>query len=125
MAEHNIQSQILLACGNGNVRLFRNNVGMGWMGGPIERRGGDIILHNPRPLHAGLCKGSADLIGWKTVTITPDMVGQKIAMFVSLEVKDTKGRARPEQQIWYDMVRSMGGIAVIAHSVEEATEKLK
>lgn len=126
MSEHGIQSQIQLALSRDDVRLFRNNVGTGWVGGPISRtRDGAIVLQHPRPLHAGLCKGSADLIGWKSVTVTPDMVGEKLAVFLSVEVKDTRGKPRPEQTIWYDNVRLAGGIAIIAHSVEEAKEKLK
>lgn len=139
MSEHGIQSQIQLALSRGDVRLFRNNVGTGWVGKIVTAHGvlawvaaklsttiGNIkILMFPRPLHAGLITGSADLIGWKTVTVTPDMVGQKLAVFMSVEVKDTNGRPRPEQIIWYDNVRLAGGIAIIAHSVEEAKEKVK
>jgi len=68
----------------------------------------------------GLCKGSADLIGWKQVTITPDMVGQKVAVFASIEVKTPTGRLTPEQQIWLDAVQAAGGVAGIARSVEDA-----
>ncbi len=126
MSEHGIQSDIQLALSRGDVRLFRNNVGTGWVGGPTSRtRDGAVVLKNPRPLHAGLVRGSADLIGWKSVTVTPDMVGQKLAVFLSVEVKDTNGRPRPEQIIWYDNVRLAGGIAIIVHSVDEAKDKLK
>jgi hypothetical protein len=68
----------------------------------------------------GLCKGSADLIGWKQVTITPDMVGQKVAVFASIEVKTPTGRLTPEQQIWLGAVQAAGGVAGIARSVEDA-----
>jgi hypothetical protein len=68
----------------------------------------------------GLCKGSADLIGWRTVTVTPDMVGQRIAVFTSIEVKTPTGRLRPEQQQWLDAVQAAGGIAGVARSVEDA-----
>ena len=68
----------------------------------------------------GLCKGSADLIGWRTVTITPDMVGQQVAVFLSIEVKTPTGRIRPEQQQWLETVQAAGGIAGVARSVEDA-----
>jgi len=68
----------------------------------------------------GLCKGSADLIGWRTVTITPEMVGQQVAVFTSIEVKSERGRLAAEQQQWLDAVLSAGGIAGVARSVEDA-----
>ena len=68
----------------------------------------------------GLCKGSADLIGYRTITITPDMVGQQVAAFLSIEVKTPTGRIRPEQQAWLDTIQAAGGIAGVARSVEDA-----
>lgn len=107
MTEQQIQQDIRLACGKGNCRLFRNNTGS---------------LKDPsgRPVQFGLCKGSADLIGWKQLTITPDMVGQKVAVFASIEVKTPTGRVRPEQQQWLKAVQAAGGVAGIARSVEDA-----
>ena len=67
----------------------------------------------------GLCKGSADLIGWRTVTITPEMVGQQVAVFTSIEVKSATGRLRSEQQQWLDAVQKAGGIAAVARSVAD------
>ena len=72
----------------------------------------------------GLARGSADLIGLRTVTITPEMVGQQVAVFTSIEVKTAKGRATAEQQNWLHMVRSLGGIAGIARSVRDAENLL-
>ena len=68
----------------------------------------------------GLCKGSADLIGYRTITITPDMVGQQVAVFLSIEVKTPTGRIRPEQQAWMETIQAAGGIAGVARSVEDA-----
>ena len=98
---------------NPDIRLFRNNVGMGWCGKVVIYQGDRIILRNPRPLQAGLHKGSADLIGWKTVTVTPEMVGQKLAVFLSVEVKTQKGRLSAEQKTWLKNVSEAGGIALV------------
>ena len=107
MTEQQIQQHIRLACGKGDCRLFRNNTGT-------------LKDANGRPVQFGLCKGSADLIGWRTIAITPDMVGQQVAIFLSIEVKTPNGRLRPEQQQWLDAVQAAGGMAGIARSVEDA-----
>ena len=109
--ETTLQQQIRLAIGTRpDLRLFRNNTGTL----PDPRTG--------RPVQFGLARGSADLIGLRTVTITPDMVGQQVAVFTSIEVKTPKGRPTAEQQNWLNMVRSLGGIAGIARSVRDANE---
>ena len=132
-SEKDTQSRILLACGRGDTRLFRQNVGQGWQGTRdliAENRikamgGGDVVvLRNPRPLIAGLCKGSSDLIGWRTVEVTPDMVGQRLAVFAAIEVKSATGRPTPEQTAFLAAVRDAGGVACVARSVEDAQRAL-
>lgn len=113
MTERSIQTRILLAIGKRpDIRLFRNNTGQGWQGQTV-RDGAKLIIMNPRPLMAGLHKGSSDLIGWKTVEITPDMVGQKLAVFCAVEVKTGSGRTTAEQDNFLQAVRDAGGIGVI------------
>jgi hypothetical protein len=110
-SEQQIQQEIRIACSTGNTRLFRNNTGT-------------LKDANGRPVQFGLCKGSADLIGWRTVTITPEMVGTQVAVFTSIEVKTATGRLRPEQQQWLDAVQAAGGIAGVARSVSDAERLL-
>jgi hypothetical protein len=113
MTERNIQTRILLATGkHPNIRLFRNNTGQGWQG-QTQRDGAKLIITNPRPLMAGLHKGSSDLIGWKTVEITPDMIGQHVAVFCAVEVKTGSGRTTAEQEQFLQAVRDAGGIGVV------------
>jgi hypothetical protein len=108
-AETTLQQQIRLALGtNPQTRLFRNQVGSL----PDPRTG--------RLVTFGLAKGSADLIGWRTITVTPDMVGQQIAVFTSIEVKTPTGRVRPDQTAWLSAVQAAGGIAGVARSVPDA-----
>lgn len=110
-AETKIQQEIRLGLGTrDDVRLFRNQVGQL----PDPRTG--------RPVQFGLAKGSADLVGWKTVEVTPDMIGDRIAVFTSLEIKTPKGRPTATQQAWMRAVENAGGIAGIARSVEDATD---
>lgn len=112
--ETTLQQQIRLALGTRtDLRLFRNQVGQL----PDPRTG--------RPVQFGLARGSADLIGWRTITITPDMVGSQLAVFTSIEVKTHTGRIRPEQHAWLGAVRGAGGIAGIARSVQDANEILR
>jgi len=106
-SEQSIQQHIRLTCSTGATRLFRNNTGV-------------LRDQHGRPVSFGLCKGSADLIGWRTVTITPEMVGQQVAVFTSIEVKTPAGRVKLEQQQWLDAVQAAGGIAGVARSVEDA-----
>lgn len=73
----------------------------------------------------GLAKGSADLIGWRTITITPDMVGRQLAVFTSIEVKTERGRVRPEQHAWLTAVTGAGGIAGIARSIQDANDLVR
>jgi len=108
-AETTLQQQIRLAIGTSpEIRIFRNQVGSL----PDPRTG--------RLVTFGLVRGSADLIGWRTVTITQAMVGTRIAVFTSIEVKTPTGRIRPEQQAWLDAVTQAGGLAGIARSVTDA-----
>ncbi|MFZ9621380.1 MAG: VRR-NUC domain-containing protein [Prochlorococcaceae cyanobacterium] len=113
-AETELQQRIRLALGTRpDVRLFRNQVGQL----PDPRTG--------RPVQFGLARGSADLIGWRTITITPDMVGQRLAVFTSLEIKTTTGRLTPAQHNWLHAVRGAGGIAGVARSVQDSDEILR
>jgi hypothetical protein len=108
-AETDLQQRIRLALGmRPDLRLFRNQVGQL----PDPRTG--------RPVQFGLARGSADLIGWRTVTVTPEMVGQRIAVFTSLEIKTPTGRLTPAQHAWLGAVRSAGGVAGVARTVSDA-----
>ena len=108
-AETILQQRIRLALGtNPDARIFRNQVGSL----PDPRTG--------RLVTFGLARGSADLIGWRTITVTQAMVGTRLAVFTSIEVKVPTGRVRPEQQAWLEAVQGAGGIAIIARSVPDA-----
>lgn len=105
--EQHIQQRIRLACGNGSVRLWRNNVGR-----LLDQRGQMVTF--------GLCPGSSDLIGLRSVVITPEMVGQRVAVFCAIEVKSERGRVRAEQEAFLNHIKAMGGRAGIARSISDA-----
>ena len=124
-SEKDTQSRILLACGRGDTRLFRQNVGQGWQGQrdqEAERMlgGNVVVLRNPRPLIVGLCRGSSDLIGWRSIEVTADMVGRRLAVFAAVEVKSTTGRPTEQQRAFLSAVQDAGGVACLARSVEDA-----
>lgn len=98
----------------GNVRLWRNNVGV-------------LPDQNGRPVRFGLANESAainkkiksaDLIGWQSVLITPEMVGRIIAQFLSVENKHAQwvpSLTDPReiaQYGWADLVCREGGRAI-------------
>ncbi len=104
---------------------FRNHVGSGWHGKLVSHRDGRAVIEGARPLHAGLCDGSADLIGWAEVLITPDMVGRKVAVFTALEVKSPAGRPTDEQRNFLQRVKTAGGIGEVVRSEDQAVAAVR
>lgn len=88
-------------------RIFRINSGMGWTGKQIKKTGNALIVEDPRPFHAAP-KGWYDLTGWTSVQITPDMVGQRMAVFTGIEIK-TSGKRSKEQKDFANLLEQMGG----------------
>lgn len=107
--ETTIQAGVRLLWSKLGGRVFRNNVGEAWLGQSFRERDGSIRIANPVRVKYGLCVGSSDLIGWKPVTITPNMVGMRIAQFVALEVKRPGQKLRPEQQSFLEATIKAGG----------------
>lgn len=107
-SEARIQSEILRSLGGRrDVRLFRNQVGA-------------CQTADGRWLRYGLAPGSADLVGWQSVRVKPWMVGQSLAVFLSLEIKRADGIIAPGQKAWLDAIESAGGRAGIVRSVGDA-----
>lgn len=128
MSETSIVQDVILAASKLGCRLFRNNTGLGWIGHPIihvtkpiklNLNPGDIVVRHGRALHAGLCKGSSDAIGFIPVKITQQHVGKTLAIFSAIEVKTPTGKTREEQNAFISMVNSNGGIAGVARSTDD------
>ena len=106
--ETKLQQEIRLAIGKiPTLRLFRNQVGQL----PDPRTG--------RYVQFGLAKGSSDLIGFKKIKITKDMIGQEIAQFVSIEIKTEKGKLTTQQNNWLTFINKAGGITGVARSIND------
>ena len=127
MKESNLLKLVLLASSAiKGLSLFRNNVGLGWAGKSRRlkagenyvARGGELLIYAPRPLHAGLMKGSGDAIGPYSVVVTQEMVGRTVAVFTSVETKVTT-KLSEEQENWHDRVKQIGGISIICRSPDD------
>ncbi len=119
MTESRIQSEIALVLGSHpDVRLWRNNVAQAWVGHTVHRTPETITLRHYRPLHAGLCTGSSDLIGFRRIEIAD----RAIAQFLGIEVKSKRGTESPDQIRFRELVNRMGGLAIVARSQEEALD---
>ena len=117
MSESRIQSLVRLEAVKKHWRLFRNNRGAAKTDTGSYIRFG--LANDSKQL--GDVLKSGDLIGWRPVIVTAEMVGKVIAQFVSVECKaedwtppplDTKDEAAAAQYRWAELVNKEGGYAV-------------
>lgn len=103
MKESAVARRILLHVTRMGGRLGRNNIGVAtYPNGSVVRYG----LFG---------RGSADYIGIMPVTVTSDMVGRKLGVFLAVETKrDKSAYVSQKQRDFAKFVRQLGGIAVIA-----------
>lgn len=112
-AESYVQSMVRLNAPTAGIVLWRNNVGaLADKSGRIVRYG---LANDSKQLNETIKSG--DLIGWQTVLIGPEHVGQRFARFVSIECKEVGWEYNPNdphqvaQKRWADMVTAAGGVA--------------
>lgn len=110
MREGALQTAVRLAIGSRrDCLVWRNHVGTARLpDGSVQR--------------FGLGEGSADLIGCRLVRLPKDT---EVAAFFAMELKGARGRIRPAQRTWLDMVRSYGATAGVVRSVEEAIQLIE
>lgn len=132
--EHGIQNDIRDQLSDKVRMVFRANVGQGWTANSkdtfrpsketaVVMARGDVLLRNARPFSTGLPTGFPDVFGCQEVEITPDMVGQKVALFWALEVKD-QASASVEQSNFIGALNMSGGKAAVVRSQQEACSAL-
>lgn len=112
MSEAAILAAVRIALSKAGLLVWRNNCGQ-----HITAMGHAIRYGIANP-------GGSDLIGLRSVLVTPDMVGTRVAVFVAVEVKDTAGRATPEQTNFLRTILEAGGIAMLVRSPEEAVASI-
>jgi hypothetical protein len=108
-----VQSLVRLEAGRKGLKLWRNNVGV--LPNPETGTPVRYGLGNDSPKLNKILK-SGDLIGWRSILITPAHVGHKIAQFVSRECKKPDwiftGTERETAQLkWAEAVVADGGDA--------------
>lgn len=121
MKEIELGKRICLMASQLGHRLFRSNVGEGWIGKSqifskvekIDVYPGDVIIRKAKRIHFGLCNGQGDYIGWS-----------HDGRFISIECKTETGIIRPEQIAFADAVSKSGGIAGIVRDEETALDLL-
>ena len=121
MSEKAAQNETLLALGSrGDVRVWRQNTGVAWVGDSYNWRGRTLIITNARPLYTGLCTGSSDIIGIRRLAVTRNMVGDDVGLFCAVEMKSARGNPTKEQRSFLDCIATFGGLAGVARSVDDA-----
>ena len=104
MSESEIQAAIKKALALQGTPVWRNAVG----------------FDRATKVHYGIGLGSPDLVGILPVTITPEHVGQRLGVFLGVEVKTPVGRLSTVQRQWHAVARERGALIVVARSVDEA-----
>ena len=111
--ENKVSAEIDIALSHGDVRLWRNNVGV------LRDRNGRPVAYGLGSRGGKSLPGTSDKIGLRSLLVTPQMVGRRIAIFAAIEEKDLKDPS-PAQLQFIAAVQSLGGLAGVAHNVEEA-----
>lgn len=101
MSERRLLHTLMVRASEMGARLFRNNVGA------LKSPDGRIVRFGVGG------NGGSDLIGWRCATVTPEMVGKKIAIFFAVEAKTGSTRVTENQQAFIDAVNKAGGIGLI------------
>ena len=100
--ETKIQNRIMMDMSEKGYLVWRNQVGL-------------FKTLDGRTVNIGI-KGSSDLMAVKPTVITPEMVGQTLAVFVAVEVKTATGRQSEPQKKWQKAVEKLGVKYILARS---------
>lgn len=120
-SESDVQQLIMMRAPKFSNMLLRNN------SGALTDKEGRLVrygLGNVSKQHNEVFK-SSDLIGIKSVVITPEMVGKTVGVFTAVECKaegwkrSKKNKKEQAQSNFIEWVKNRGGIAGFASSLEE------
>lgn len=122
-SETNTAKKFLADHAHGPLRLYRNNNGSAWAGkkvGTVHPGKPDqaVIVRPGSHIEFGLKTGSGDWIGWESIEVTADMVGQRVARFLTVEVKTISyPKQTNEQTNWSAQVVAAGGRSLLVREV--------
>jgi hypothetical protein len=122
MLETPVQQRIRLLMPSLETMLWRNNSGAFYDGVRMVRYG---LANDSAKLNEKI--KSSDLIGIRRVTITPDMIGKTVGIFVAIETKASDWHMTPgdkraaAQGEFHRVVREYGGLAGFATSELDAS----
>lgn len=111
MKERPLLDALLLAIGGrSDARAWRQNAGLA-----LSPHGGRLIRLAPA--------GASDLVG---IVATPCHCGcgRIYGLHLAIEVKGDRGRQRKEQRDFERMIARLGGVYVLAHSIDDVTNAL-
>lgn len=112
-SEASVLRVLMLAAQDLGAKVFRNNVGK------LQDRYGTWVAY-------GLHPGSPDLAGWMPVTITQDMVGETLAVFVGIEAKREQGGVVSDAQARFlSALTADGARAGVARNAVELAHILR
>jgi hypothetical protein len=123
-AEQHLRKAVLTALSGLGARLFRVNTGMAWAG-EVERTGPNVYIRNAYPVRMGLVEGGSDLVGWTPVRVTPEMVGELVAVFTAIELKVGRQPTTEAQDRFLARVAEAGGASGVARTVADAVELVR
>jgi hypothetical protein len=124
-SENAVKARAKVAMSNAGAVTFANLSGAGVFGKVLSVAKGNIYTVVGKILRAGLgasekIKGSPDRVGYKSVVITPAMVGRRVAIFVGVELKADDGDLTVEQDWFLRALAKAGAICGVARTAEEA-----
>lgn len=112
-SETALQNDILCALGQRiDALVWRNQVGK------------FRAIDDPRRVVSVGTRGSADILGVRSIVVGPELVGKTIGVAFAVEVKTPAGRLSPVQARWAQAWQARGGEHCVARSVEDAVDFL-
>lgn len=111
MRDSSISDRVLLELTAQDWLLWKNPVG-------------SARLDSGQFVRFGVCNpGGSDLIGLRSVVVTPDMVGQRLAVFAAIESKTKNYNVSRPQRLFLNAISRAGGIAQVAKEQTDGTVK--